>query len=241
MPKRKNTKIQLTSEEINPKIRTTKLDVEKKDVIADVSSLQSKILSRKIFIIILSVLLMAGVLYLVFKWLVIAWVDNKPVTRVTLYNLLEQRYGSEVEEQILVEALIEGESTKKGIKITEDDINQEISKTEQQVGGKETLQSLLAQQQISEDDFKKQLRLQLLVRKLFGENVIISDEEIKSYVEENKDNLTLSQIATDEAKLKIEVGEQLKQQKISQNFKTWIQEALNGPRVIKTSKTILNF
>src|SRR5437763_1391236 len=69
---------------------------------------------QKSLYIILGLVGLAVVLFLISKYMVVAWVDNKPITRFEYYSSLEKKYGKDVREQLIVEKLINDEAQKRG-------------------------------------------------------------------------------------------------------------------------------
>lgn len=171
------------------------------------------------------------------RYFIVAWVDQKPITRIDYYKALGQKYGNDVREQLIVEKLVEAEAQKKGIKITPQNIDNEIKKIETDQGGKDKLNQILQVQNISQGEFRKLVRLQILKQKLFENNVTIKDEDVNKYIQENQAQLELSyseatQSTPDAQKqLKEKVKNQLKLQKVNEEFNNWLRSALQGPRV----------
>ncbi|MBI3485555.1 SurA N-terminal domain-containing protein [Candidatus Daviesbacteria bacterium] len=186
--------------------------------------------NKKLPVIVLSVLVLAGLLFLISKWLVFAWVDKIPVTRVELYKRLDARYGKDIKDQIITEQLILNEARNRGVSVSNDEINAEYKKIQDQVGA-EMLTSLLSQQNVNENTFRDQLKFQILVRKMFSQNVSVSDDEVNKVIEQQASGSANPAPVDD--KQKQEIKDQLLQQKISQNFKTWLQGALQSSRVIR--------
>ncbi|MBI2022835.1 SurA N-terminal domain-containing protein [Candidatus Daviesbacteria bacterium] len=164
------------------------------------------------------------------KYLAVGWVDNTPITRFEYYKSLEQKYGKEVKEQLIVDKLVKSEAQKKGVNVTEQEINGEIKKIEKEQGGTAQLNQILEIQGISQEEFKNLVRLQLLKQKMFGKDIKVTDEEINKYLEENKQSFTPEE-STDTAKLKDQIKEQFRQQKINTNFNNWLKDALQSSRV----------
>lgn len=175
-----------------------------------------------IFALILGLLALG---YLVSKFLVVAWVDKKPITRFEYFKALDQKYGKEVKEQLIVEQLINAEALKNGSKVEAFELEAEIKKIEEQQGGKDKLDQILQVQGISQTEFKKLVRLQLLKQKLFGKDITISDDEVKKFLSDQ------NQLDPVDDKQKEEIKQQLKQQKINTNFNNWLKEALQSSRV----------
>lgn len=185
-------------------------------------------LSRKLLVILVIVVVLAGLAYLTSKYLIVAWVDGKPITRVEYYQNLENRYGKDLREQMIAEKLIVDEAQKRGISVSSQEIQTEIQKFEQQQGGADKLNQVLQMQGLTRDEFNKLVRLQLLRQKMFGE-APVSDDEVNKYIEANKDQFSE---VTDQ--IKAQVKDQLKQQKVNDNFQNWLQQALQSNRVQRT-------
>lgn len=182
--------------------------------------------NAKTLYIIAILLGLAALLALGSRYLVVAWVDNKPITRFEFYKSLDQKYGKDVKEQLIVERLIEEEAIKRGVRISDNDMNNEISKIEKEQGGKEKLDQILQIQNISNTEFRKLVRLQLLRQKMFGQNIEVKEDEVKKFLEENKE-----QFPEVNDQVRNQVKEQLKQQKLGADFNKWLQDTLKSPRV----------
>lgn len=216
--------------------KSTKVEkVEESASFLNLSNLRSKLKgSGRAKWIVLTLLLAALIIFIFLgnKYLIAAWVNNKPVTRLELNNALQNRYGKDILEELIVERLIEEESRKRSVTVSQEELDNEIKKVEQQQGGAEQLAQILTAQNISRNDFNKLVRLQLLRQKMFGAGKDATDEEVEKYIEENKDNLALEQrTASEEAKLMESIKEQLKNQKVNQEFNQWLNGALSGPGV----------
>jgi hypothetical protein len=119
-------------------------------------------ISRKTTYIILLAIGLVVLLFAANKYLVVAWVDKSPVTVFEYYNTLSKRYGKDVKEELIVQKLLESEAKSKGINISDEDLNAEIAKIEEQQGGADKLQQILQAQNISEDEFHRLVTLQLI-------------------------------------------------------------------------------
>lgn len=222
----------VTQKTSTPKISVPKFAVTNPIKKIDLSQARELILKYKFYII--AVLVLAIGVMLFNRFGIVAWVDNKPVTRMEFYKDLETRYGKDTLDQLIVEKLIREEAATKGINVTEEEINAEITKYETEQGGKEALAQILVSQNISESEFKDLVEFQLLRQKLFENGVTVTDEEVDQYIEQNKDALVdpeNPQTASQEAQLKSEIRDQLIQQKVAQNYSNWAMQNLNSDRV----------
>lgn len=190
--------------------------------------------SKRFIALAATIIVLGGLIYLFAKYAVIAWVDNKPVTRFQLYSNLEKRYGNDTREQLIVEQLIMSEAKTKNITANDDEIAAEIANIEKQQGGAEQLAQILQVQGISQDEFKNLVKLQLLRTKIFGDGINVTDEQVNQYITENQENLpaaTAGATPAEKDQLKKDVTDQLKQQEISTKFNQWLQTTLQSERV----------
>jgi hypothetical protein len=186
-----------------------------------------------IILVVVGVLLILG--YMLYRWVVIAWVDGKPLTRFALYKQMESRYGSATQDQMISENLVMSEARRKGVTVQENEIDAEIKKFEDQLGGKDQLDSALKMQGVSLQDLRKNVRLQLIVKKIFINDAKVSDEEVMNYFTNNKAQLPPEEVqdGTPSAKLRQQILDQLQQQKLSQSFQTWLDQTKGSSRVKK--------
>lgn len=186
-----------------------------------------------IFSLVIFILLVAAGLGYLFKdKFVVAMVNSKPVFRYELNQRLTSTFGKETLENMIVEKLIKEEAKKRGISITDQDIDKEVEKLGKSLGNGMKIEDVLKMQSISLADFKKQLRLRLQVNKILEKEVTISDEEIDKFIKDNSGAL----IATGEAEKKVEAREKLKEQKISELVQKWVGELLAKAKITRFLK-----
>ena len=118
---------------------------------------------------------------------VVAEVDGEEISKDELYNLLLAQNGSQVLDALIVEKIVDSEIEKKKIKITDEDIQAEIDDMKEYYGGEEQFNMALAQAGLSEDGMKTDIEMNLRLKALVDPYIEISDEDMKAYFEENKD------------------------------------------------------
>ncbi len=173
--------------------------------------------------ILLIFLLVLGIaLYFFMTYFVIAWVDKFPITRFEYWNTLEKTpEATQVREQMVIERLLLHEQRKRNIEVTDKEIEEEFKKVEEQIG-KENIENQLNQFNLTKDEFKKQLRIRLVIKKMFGQDIKVSNEELEKYTKDSEQNLSSEKIK-----------EQLIAQKTQENFLSWLEEAQKSPRVLR--------
>jgi len=179
--------------------------------------------------VILAIIALLSLLYFKKSWFVVAWVNNQPITRFEFNRRLEQQYGKQVLESLINQKLIHQEAKKQKIKITDEQIQENIEKIEKSLSGQISLDDALKAQGITREQLNSDMKLQLTIEKLVSQGIEISDEEIAEYFKENKELFA----ATEESKQKEEAINNLRQQKINEKFQGWIEDLHNTAKILR--------
>ena len=107
-------------------------------------------------------------------------------------NVMYLIYKQKATRELIIKKLIESEVEKRGIKITDEDMKNEMKTIIDKVGSKEELNRILKQRGISNGEFTEDLKNQIKIKKLVNsiEKITISDSEAEKYYNENKDKFT---------------------------------------------------
>ena len=102
-------------------------------------------------------------------------------------NFMYVAFKEKVVKELIVKALLESEIEKRGIKVTDEDIKEEMKSIIDKVGSKEELNDLLKQRGVSNSEFTEDLKTQIKVKKLITtlSNIKISDSDAKKYYNAN--------------------------------------------------------
>lgn len=118
-------------------------------------------------------------------------------------------------EKLIIDELINQEIEAKKISITDEELKDQYEQTIKDMGGKEQYEKFLKQQNITDefikDSIKKDFKQQKLEEDFYNNNKI-SDEDIKSYYEANKESLikyNISHIMLDDEEVAKEVFDKL--------------------------------
>lgn len=187
-------------------------------------------MNKKIIVIstagLLLVALIVGFAFMIATDDTIAVVDGQKISKGELDELLIAQYGQQTLDLLITEKIIELESKKNNIVITETEIQENIEELQEQYGGEESLTAALEYSGMTRDDLEKNVELSVKIEKLVGPTISITQEEIGEYFELNKDSFT-----TDEEgqEVKLEDNEEeirqiLKDQKIQGEFDYWVME-----------------
>ncbi|MDO8663825.1 MAG: SurA N-terminal domain-containing protein, partial [Candidatus Wildermuthbacteria bacterium] len=148
-----------------------------------------------------------------------ATVNGSIISRLSVILELEKASGEATLSSLITQKLINDEAGKKGVAISNDEINAEIKKVEEQImaqGG--TLEQALTSQGMTQEEFRKQVVIQKELEKILADKIQITEAEIDQYIKDNKITIPAGQ----EASYKKQIGEQLQQQKLSSEAKTLI-------------------
>ena len=170
--------------------------------------------SRMMTIVALIILVLVGVGYLVKTYMLVAIVNKQPVFRWTVVKQLEQRYGSEAIDNIILNMLVKQEASKKGVTASSEEIDAEYQKIENNVKEQgQELNALLSMQGMTPDDLREQLEYKIILEKLVGSEISVTDEEIDAFIEERKD--VIEKDANMDT-VREEIREILKEQKLNE-------------------------
>ena len=168
------------------------------------------------------ILILGSVLYANLGLIVSATVNNKPIFRLSLIKELEKQGGKQVLESLVVKNLINQEAAKKGISVSDSDIQVRIDEINENLKPQGTdLEAALAFQNQTMDEFKSELELRIILEKLMGDKIKVSEDEIKAYYDQNKTTLFKDQKYDD---VKQQIEGDLSQQKMSQEYQNILQQ-----------------
>lgn len=149
-----------------------------------------KCLSKSNTLIILAILTTAlalgAIFYIKGKSEVVARVNGEKITKTELYDLMVKQSGQEALDALISERIVQFEAKKQNIAVSEQDIQNELEKYYASYGGQEAFIQTLTNAGYSLDDVKKDVELSLKIRKLVEPRILISEDELKAYFEENK-------------------------------------------------------
>jgi len=164
-------------------------------------------------VIIIAIIIASGILVYACKGLFIAaTVDGSPISRLTVIKELEKASGKSLLDSFIVERLIQKEAKAKGITVSDEEVNTQITTIQDQIAAQgSTLEEALISQGMTMEDLKKQIIIQTEVEKLVADKISVTDEEVTQYITDNAISIPEGQEATTTAQIK----EELRSQKLS--------------------------
>lgn len=161
------------------------------------------------------------------NWFIVALVNGRPITRLTLDRELEKQGGKQVLESKITEILILNEAKKEKVSISPLEIEQKIKEIESQLQGQK-LTDLLAMQGQTLKDLEKQIKLQLSIERILSKDISVSDKDISDYFEKNKDSYPKDTKLEDK---KAEIKSLLLNQALGQKFQSWLEESKKKAKI----------
>lgn len=116
-----------------------------------------------------------------------ASVNGEKITKEELNAKLTEMYGADILDSLISNKVIEMEAEKKKVKVTGNEIDEELTKLQESYGGEEAFASALEQNKVSMDRIREDIETYLLAEKMIEPSIDVTDEEMKKYFEENKD------------------------------------------------------
>jgi len=182
--------------------------------------LSSKV--TKVLIIFLALISLVAFLFNIKHLFIAAMVNGRPITHRSLTRELEKQMGKQVLEGLIAQTLVRQEAKQQKIEISQEKVKEQINQIETQLKNQgQELDTLLAAQGQTRKSLGEQIELQLIVEEILGRQVSVSEEEVKDYFEESKEQFVEGTTFEDQ---KENLKEQLRQGKISEKFQPWLEE-----------------
>lgn len=204
----------------------------KKALLVKFGKFLKKFFAKKSVIASLIVIFILALLYFARSLFFAAWVNGRPISRLSLTKELEKQGGQQVLDSLIERSLVYSEAQKSNIKVEQSEVDSEIKKIEEMISAQGlTLDEALQFRNQTRTDLIDQIKIQKLVEKLLASKIVITDKELKDYFDKNKSLFGQNPVFD---KVKDQVKEQVFQQKLSEEYTTWITD-------LKTKAKILYF
>lgn len=118
----------------------------------------------------------------------VATVNGEKITKEDLYNFLVKSYGEEALNVLVIEKVVLNEAEKENITVTDKEIQEEVDEMIEQYGGEDSFNSALEYYNMTMDDIKHDIKMNLYLKKLLTPVIEITEDEMKEYFEKNKDS-----------------------------------------------------
>ena len=154
--------------------------------------------------------------------LIAATVNGNPVWKHKVVKQLERYYGASVLDSLVTQTLIENEAKKNGLSVSKEELDNAVKEIEDSMlGSGTTLDEVLKQNNMTREDLEKDYEVNLLIEKVLASRIVVTDEEVQTYIDENQDSFPEG---TDTEEIKTIVKDQLTQDKMNAEYQVMIQE-----------------
>lgn len=187
-----------------------------------------KFLQPRPIIIALSVILILALAYYFKGLLIAATVNNRIISRLEVIDLLEAGSGKAALKSLIDEKLINLEADKQGLSASEEEINNELAKLEENFKKQGTsLDEILQERNLDRTYLINKIITQKKLEKLLGDKINVTDEEVEDYIKTNGVTFEAEQAADAKADLK----ESLKNNKLNTEATKLVEELNNQANI----------
>jgi len=184
---------------------------------------------RMIFGAVLLTVALLALLYTFRGLFLAALVNGEPITRLSIVKESEKQGGKQILDNLVTRTLILQEAKKQNVTIPQGDIDKEIKKLETEFSQQgQKLTDLLSSRGMTRGDLEDQIRPRLIIEKILGKEVAVTDKEVADYLEKNKELIPEGASSTD---TQTNVKEQLRQQKINEKFQPWVENLKKNSKI----------
>lgn len=170
-----------------------------------------------------------GILFIFRSLIVAAFVDGRPIFRVSVIRELEKQSGKSALDSLISKQLILAEASKQKVVIPSSQVDAEVNRVEGLLKAQGTnLSDALSSQGLTMSDWREQIKIQMILEKLLGDKIQVSDAEVQDYFTKNKDVFAKNAKLAD---AKDQIIGQLKQQKLQNAYMTWIQDLKSKAKI----------
>lgn len=117
-----------------------------------------------------------------------ASVNGEKITKDELNTKLTEMYGADTLDSLITNKVIEMEADKQKVKVTGNEIDEELTKLQESYGGEDAFAAALEQNKVSIDRIREDIQTYLLAEKMIKPSIKVTEEEMKTYFEENKES-----------------------------------------------------
>ncbi len=118
----------------------------------------------------------------------VANVNGVSITKDRLYDAMVEAGGTQMLDGIIRDELIDQEMNKKSLTVTDEEVTAEVAALKASYPSEDQFNMALMQAGMTEEDLSKQMREQVKLKKLLGDKVKVTDDEVKEIFEQNKES-----------------------------------------------------
>ncbi|PWU24155.1 hypothetical protein C5B42_00455 [Candidatus Cerribacteria bacterium 'Amazon FNV 2010 28 9'] len=195
-------------------------------MVASTSSSSAR--SRKIVFTIIAVLIVLGLAAYKFQYVFIpAKVNGKPIFIWQYAAYLHNTFGKDAIQTLTTQAIINQEIAKSGVTVSGDEIQKEVDTLDKQASASGGINAMLTAQGMTMSQLRDQIRIQLAVKKILKDQIVVTDAQVDDTYNKNKDlfkNMSLTEA-------KAQVRSQLEDQSFQKAASDWLTSVKTQSKV----------
>lgn len=198
-------------------------------IIKRTRKLNPNLIKKAVYVLLLIVAFLIGAISRGF--FPVAMVDGNIISTNQLNQSLKKTSGKQVLNLLIAQKLLEEELNDRDVKITNDEVLTEIKTIKKNMNiDDRQFNQILKEQGKTLIEYKKEIRLEIAIQKLFKTAYKFIDTDIENYLSAN--NIQKSPQSAIYESQKIAVENILTKQRIVQQFQAWLNREYNDKRVI---------
>lgn len=184
---------------------------------------------NRVFLVLAAAIIIGALAYLLKDYFIVAMVNGRPITRLEVIQELEKQGGEATADALISEVLLNQQAQKQGVIVSQDEIDSRIKEIEDELSQSgQSLDQLLELQGVTRAEVEEQTRLRLLLQKLLEDKVTVTDEELNEAFESQAEQKP-EEMSDEE--FKQQLRESLREQKLSFEAQSYIQELKDGAEI----------
>lgn len=129
------------------------------------------------------------VIYYSHRGEVVATANGEKIYKDDLYDAMLSAGGQDTLNQLISKVLIIQEARRQGIEISDEEAEQELNGFKDELGA--YFDQFLEQSNLTKEQLKEELKVNLYAKKMAMEQIEISDKDLETYFEENKEKFDI--------------------------------------------------
>lgn len=137
-------------------------------------------------VVLLAALIPLGTLYYQANLQAVATVDGQKIGKEELYQFMARQNGQQALDSLVSQKIVELEAGKHNIGVSEEEIQAELQSYYDFYSGEETFKESLAASGYNLEQIRQDIAVTVKIEKLLEPRIVISEEEMQTYFEENQ-------------------------------------------------------
>ena len=166
-------------------------------------------------------------------WPVVAVINGKPITRFEVDQQLFSQDKGVVIEGLITQDLIKQDVAKRGVRVSDGDVDAKIEEIKKSLIPGQTLDKALEGQGMTMAQFREQVKLRAEVEKVLADKTKVASDEAEKFVKDNDKSFAAG--TTDAQKLEQAI-KNLEQEKFQTALSAWLKELRDKAKIWKVTK-----